>query len=99
MAGCKTWQGKLTWSFPRLKGLPRWARGERAIVLKKKRKRESWCERAQKTKHLPSQESRVQQEEDNHPAQLQAFIPRKRTIKCVQLDPIKKKTGYYISDF
>lgn len=76
--------------LPDLKGLPRWARGESAIVFKKKKKkRESWCERAQKTKHLPSQESRVQQEEDNHPAQSQAYIPRKsRTIKGMQSDPI-----------
>jgi len=40
MAGCKTWQGKLTWSFPVLKGLPRRVRGERAIVDKKIKKEE-----------------------------------------------------------
>jgi len=104
MAGCKTWQGKLTWSFPFERVATLGERREGYCVGEKKNERESWCERAQKTKHLPSRESRVQ-----------CFLcSRKRTItshghkhisitKTGQNNEINAirsifKTGYCVSD-
>ena len=101
MAGCKTWQGKLTWSFPVWKGCHA-GREERGLLW---RERESLCERASKNKTspIPGEQSTmlsVQQEEDNRLTPVTSIyaLPRKsRTMRSMQSDPFLK-TGYCISD-
>ena len=68
------------------------------------KKRQSWCERARKTKRLPSPGEQgtmlcVQQQEDNHLARSQADIHyQERAEERNQRNQIHFKTGYSISD-
>lgn len=105
MAGCKTWQGKLTWSFSFERVATLGERREGYCVKKKKREgereRESLCERARKTKHLPSRESRVQcflcsrkRTITSHGHKHIRFT-ESRTMKSTQSDLLKNRILYF----
>lgn len=95
MAGCKTWQGKLTWSFPieRVAAL-----GERreAIVLKKKKKLRAGVKELKKQKKTTGVQWFLQQEEDNHLAWSQASLQKnRRTMESMQSESFHNNRLYF----
>lgn len=75
MAGCKTWQGKLTWSF-QLERVAMLGERREGYCVKKKRGRTGVKELKNKTSLIPGERSTMlsaQQEEDNHLARSQPY--------------------------